>query len=69
MTGSSSAANVERQATSNGDIWQTGNTNATPVMIAFFTNRVDVSAGRSIISLSYNPITLNIIKHLVFVCV
>jgi hypothetical protein len=52
VTGSASAANVERQATSNGNIWQTGNLNATPLMIACMTSRLDVSAGRNIISFS-----------------
>jgi hypothetical protein len=52
VTGTASAGNVERQATSNGNIWQTGNTNATPLMIACMTSRLDVSAGRTIISFS-----------------
>ncbi len=63
VTGTASAAYVERQATSNGNIWQTGNTNATPLMIAFYTNatplmiacytsRLDVSAGINIITFS-----------------
>jgi hypothetical protein len=52
VTGSASAANVERQATSNGNIWQTGNLNATPLMIACMTSRLDVSAGRNVISFS-----------------
>jgi len=52
VTGTASAANVERQATSNGNIWQTGNFNATPLMIACMTSRLDVSAGRNIISFS-----------------
>ncbi len=52
VTGPASAANVERQATSNGNIWQTGNFLATPVMIACFTSRLDASAGRNIITFS-----------------
>ena len=49
VTASSSAANVEQQATSNGNIWKTGSTNATPVCIACYTSRLEVSSGRNII--------------------
>ncbi len=52
VTGTASAANVERQATSNGNIWQTGNTNAPPLMIACMTSCLEVSAGRNTISFS-----------------
>ena len=47
---SSSAANVEAQATSNGNIWKTGATNSTPVMIACYTSRLEISAGRNILT-------------------
>ena len=50
VSGSSSAANFEGQATSNGNIWATGATNATPVMIACFTSRLEISAGRNILT-------------------
>jgi hypothetical protein len=46
---SGSTANIERQATSNGNIWATGATSATPVMIACFTSRLEISAGRNIL--------------------
>ena len=45
-----SIANIEKQATSNGNIWATGATSATPVMIACFTSRLEISAGRNIIT-------------------
>jgi hypothetical protein len=48
---SGSTANVEKQATSNGNnIWQTGIYSATPVMIACFTSRLEISAGRNILT-------------------
>jgi len=51
VTGSSAApANIDKQATSNGNIWATGNTSATPVMIACYTSRLEISAGRSILT-------------------
>ncbi len=37
---SAAPASINRPATSNGDIWATGATNATPVMIACYTNYV-----------------------------
>ena len=46
---STSADNVERQATSNGNIWATGSLNSTPVLIACYTSRLEVSSGRNII--------------------
>ena len=49
-SGSNSTANVEKQATSNGNIWQTNNWNATPVMIAAYTSRLKVSVGRNILT-------------------
>jgi hypothetical protein len=54
VTGSASAANYERQATSNGNIWSSAanSQSATPLMIACMTSRLDVSAGRNIISFS-----------------
>ena len=50
VTGSSSASNFENQATGNGNIWKSGssNQNATPVMIAIYTSRLETSAGRNI---------------------
>jgi hypothetical protein len=51
VTGTSSApANIDKQATSNGNIWATGNTSATPVMIACYTSRLEISAGRQILT-------------------
>jgi len=49
-SGSGSTANVERQATSNGNIWATSNYNSTPVMIACYTSRLEVSVGRNILT-------------------
>jgi hypothetical protein len=43
-------ANIDRQATSNGNIWATGATSATPIMIACYTSRLDISAGRQILT-------------------
>ena len=37
-------------ATSNGNIWKTSNTSATPVMIACYTSRLEISAGRQILT-------------------
>ena len=51
VTGTPSApANIDKQATSNGNIWTTvaGATTATPIMIACYTSRLEVSAGRNI---------------------
>jgi hypothetical protein len=50
--GSASAANFESQATSNGNIWKegTGNQIATSVMIACYTSRLEISAGRNILT-------------------
>jgi hypothetical protein len=51
VTGSSAApANIDAQATSNGNIWKTGNTSATPVMIACYTSRLEISSGRQILT-------------------
>ena len=47
-SGSGSTANIESQATANGNIWQTGSTNATPIMIACFTSNLNVGVGRQI---------------------
>ncbi len=49
---STSAANFEGQATSNGNLFKTGTSNqgATPVMIACFTSRLEISAGRNILT-------------------
>ena len=49
VTASSSAGNVEQQATSNGNIWKTGSTNATPVCIACYTSRLEMSTDRNIL--------------------
>ena len=49
VTGSSTVpANIDKQATSNGNIWANGAYNATPIMIACYTSRLEVSAGRNI---------------------
>ena len=52
VTGLSSAANFENQATSNGNIWKSGTSNqfATPVMIAVFSSRLKISAGKNILT-------------------
>jgi len=48
---SGTTASVEKQATSNGNIWVTGaNNTATPVMIAAYTSRLEVSVGRNILT-------------------
>ncbi len=46
-------ANIDRQATSNGNIWATGATHATPVMIACFTSRLEISAGRQSLTFTW----------------
>ena len=51
-TSSTAVANYERQATSNGNIWQTSNLNSTPIMIACYTSRLEVSVGRNIITIT-----------------
>jgi len=51
VAGTSTApANIDRQATSNGNIWATGATNATPIMIACYTSRLEISAGRNVLT-------------------
>jgi hypothetical protein len=47
---SAAPANIDRQATSNGNIWATGATSATPIMIACYTSRLEISAGRQILT-------------------
>jgi hypothetical protein len=48
---STAPANIDQQATSNGNIWRTGAANsATPIMIACYTSRLEVSAGRQILT-------------------
>ena len=47
-SGSGSVANIESQATANGNIWETGKTNANPLMIACFTSNLNVGLGRNI---------------------
>ena len=51
VAGTSAApANIDRQATSNGNIWATGATSATPIMIACYTSRLEISAGRNVLT-------------------
>ena len=51
VAGTSAApANIDRQATSNGNIWATGATNATPIMIACYTSSLHVSSGRNVLT-------------------
>ena len=45
-----SAANYERQATSNGNLWATGATSSNPLMIACYTSRLEISVGRNILT-------------------
>ncbi len=47
---SAAPANIDRKATSNANIWANGATCATPVMIACYTNRLEISAGRQILT-------------------
>jgi hypothetical protein len=47
---SAAPANIDAQSTSNGNIWKTSNTSATPVMIACYTSRLEISAGRQILT-------------------
>ncbi len=47
---STAPANIDRQATSNANIWQTGNTSATPIMIACYTSSLHVSSGRNVLT-------------------
>ncbi len=47
---SAAAANIDAQSTSNGNIWKTSNTSAVPVMIACYTSRLEISAGRKILT-------------------
>ena len=48
MGTSTAPANIDRQATSNGNIWATGKTDATPLMIACYTSRLEIGANRNI---------------------
>ncbi len=51
VAGTSAApANIDAQATSNGNIWKTGATSATPIMIACYTSRLEISAGRNVLT-------------------
>jgi hypothetical protein len=50
---SAAPANIDRQATSTGNIWATGATNATSIMIACYTSRLEISAGRQILTFTY----------------
>ena len=45
-----SVQNVDNAATSNGHIWQTGNWSATPLMYACYTSRLEISAGRNVLT-------------------
>lgn len=47
---SAAPANIDKQSTSNGNIWATGATNATPIMIACYTSRLEISAGRQVLT-------------------
>ena len=47
---SAAPANIDKQATSNGNIWATGATSATPIMIACYTSRLEISAGRNVLT-------------------
>ncbi len=47
---SAAPANIDAQGTSNGNIWKTSNTSATPVMIACYTSRLEISVGRQILT-------------------
>ena len=42
--------NIDKAATSNGHLFQTSNYNTTPIMFACYTSRLEISAGRNIIS-------------------
>ena len=44
--------NIDKAATSNGNLFQTSNYNTTPVLYACYTSRLEVSAGRNIITYS-----------------
>jgi hypothetical protein len=49
---SAAPASIDKQAVSNGNIRTTvaNSTSATPVMIACYTSRLEISAGRSILT-------------------
>ena len=47
---SAAPANIDKQTNSNGNIWATGATSATPIMIACYTSRLEISAGRQILT-------------------
>ena len=51
---SAAPANIHIQATSNGNIWANSAYNATPIMIACYTSRLEVSAGRQILKHCFN---------------
>ena len=50
---SAAPANRDAQATSNGNIWQTSNTHAAPIMLACYTSRLEISAGRQILTYTW----------------
>jgi hypothetical protein len=51
LQGTSAApANIDAQSTSNGNIWKTSNSRAIPIMIACYTSRLEISAGRRILT-------------------
>ena len=47
---SAAPASIDAQATSNGNIWKTSNTSATPIMIACYTSSLHVSSGRNVLT-------------------
>jgi hypothetical protein len=47
---SAAPANIDAQATSNGNIWKTSATSATPIMIACYTSRLEISSGRQVLT-------------------
>ena len=47
---SGAVANIDNAATSNGHIFQTSNYNVTPVLFACYTSRLEISAGRNVLT-------------------
>ena len=47
---SAAPANIDKIGTSNGNIWSNGAYNATPIMIACYTSRLEISSGRQILT-------------------
>ena len=48
--GTGKLLNIDKAATSNGHLFQTSNYNTTPVMFACYSSRLEISAGRNIVS-------------------